>query len=848
MKIKLIILFLFAFGTVALFTFKNKNRNKPKPVDTIIVDRQYGSEEERHLKKKEWIENMHRTAPGENWRAIDYKTRTKKYSQVNTKSASVSIAGGLLVGHWHEIGSDNLAGRTHLIEYDVANDSIYCASSGGNIWKADLNGNGWRSLHDNFKIDDIKILNKIDNGGSPRLLVASGQWGADNFYYSDDDGATWTASTGLSGISSWGTLVRAVVCNNTNKTIYILAMEWDYINWNKVTTLYVSNNKGVSFSEIASYGEPSYGSEENFDIWTDRYGSGTVYLLENNNISYLDASNNPVLISQINYSTTGNVLLAGCEYGANTYLYVGVYANDNIDFYQSTDAGISWTQKGNVPSNPFMKNSFTCSSTNPLNLYYGGIECYRSHNAGQNWTKINNWGDYYSNMSGKLHADIPSVNSFRDINGDEILFINTDGGTYTSNDSLLTVQNISLSNLNVSQYYSTYTHRTNTNHIFLGSQDQGYQKSSFVDTSTTVNFVQILSGDYGHIVSSNGGNSIWMVYPGFADYYPAAITSPYNDSWWDFICTGQHWIPPLMEDPVSPNKVYLGGGGTSGGAHIFHLEYTGGSINHTELPYDFGGTGEEPISAMAYSPINTDYRYVINNAGEFFVSTDGGTNWTKTNGFNGPGGNYLYGSSIVASPTTLGKVYVGGSGYSSPPAFVSNNNGQTFTAISTDIPNTMIYEMVSDPNDNFLFAATEVGPYVFVVSENKWFDLSLGNAPDQTYWTVDYIPSIKTVRFGTYGRGVWDFRIDYATENDILQSNSIEMNIYPNPTNGIVILSNNELFIKNVIIYDVYGKEVLKKVVGSNKCIIDISNQAKGIYLIKASTEKGFVINKVVLE
>ena len=31
------------------------------------------------------------------------------------------------------------------------------------------------------------------------------------------------------------------------------------------------------------------------------------------------------------------------------------------------------------------------------------------------------------------------------------------------------------------------------------------------------------------------------------------------------------------------------------------------------------------------------------------------------------------------------------------------------------------------------------------------------SAPDQTYWTVDFIPEINTARFGTYGRGIWDF-------------------------------------------------------------------------------------------
>jgi len=30
-------------------------------------------------------------------------------------------------------------------------------------------------------------------------------------------------------------------------------------------------------------------------------------------------------------------------------------------------------------------------------------------------------------------------------------------------------------------------------------------------------------------------------------------------------------------------------------------------------------------------------------------------------------------------------------------------------------------------------------------------------APDQVYWSVEYISDTHTVRFGTYGRGIWDF-------------------------------------------------------------------------------------------
>jgi hypothetical protein len=168
------------------------------------------------------------------------------------------------------------------------------------------------------------------------------------------------------------------------------------------------------------------------------------------------------------------------------------------------------------------------------------------------------------------------------------------------------------------------------------------------------------------------------------------------------------------------------------------------------------------ISAMACSPINPNFRYVLTERGVFYKSTDGGKNWSRTAGFNGPQGHYFYGSSIVASAKNLGTLYIGGSGYSNSPAYVSTDHGTTFKEIKSGLPNTLIYQLAATPDEKMLFAATEVGPYVYVKADNKWYDMTGGSAPDQTYWSVDYIPSAKIVRFATYGRGVWDFRISTA--------------------------------------------------------------------------------------
>ncbi|MFH2095077.1 MAG: T9SS type A sorting domain-containing protein [Bacteroidota bacterium] len=830
------------------FISESGRRTMPVPDGTIIIDKDGAGEDDHQEARRQWIESMHRCAPGTNWRAMDFETSMQKLRMNGPKkdrSGTVSIAGGLITGYWHETGSDNLAGRTHLVEFDPATDSVYCASSGGNVWKGHISGNGWRSLHDNLQIDDIKMLRKIDNGTGKRLLLASGAWGAHNFYYSDNDGTSWTYSSGLNSIANWGSVVRAVVANDQEKSIYLLAYEWNYTDWNLITTLYFSDNKGVSFSKIGGWDEPVYGSENKFDIWTDYYGSGTVYLLINDDIYYLDAANNPVFISNINYTTQGDVMLTGCEMGGATWLYIAVYGNDHVDFYQSSNGGTSWSTKGFIDANPFMKTSFACSVKNPQNLFYGGMECYRSHNGAQNWVKINNWGDYYGDMLNRLHADIPSINSFLTQSGSEILFVNTDGGTYVSYDSLLHVQNISLSDLNVSQYYSVYTHRTNTNYIFLGSQDQGYQLSSNVDTSMTVSFTQILSGDYGHIVSGNGGQGVWMDYPGFVAYYPAAVTNPYYSEWWDFTCTGQHWIPPLMAHPSNPHKAFLGGGSTGSGAHIFELTYTGSSITDIEHNYDFSGpSGTAAISAMAFSPVNSNYRYVMNSEGNFYYSTDGGTNWTMTSGFDGPDGNYLYGATIVPSPVTLGKVYIAGSGYSNPAAYVSDNNGQSFSSLNLGLPNTMVYEMAATPNGEYLFAATEVGPYIYVASTNHWYALDGGYAPDQTYWTVDYVPSIQTARFGTYGRGVWDFRVLTTTGNPALTGIVQNIAVWPNPSDGVIYFDNPDGGRCAISIWSADGTPVLNTTLSGNR--LDVSSLPQGTYILKINNGTITVTKKII--
>ena len=132
-----------------------------------------------------------------------------------------------------------------------------------------------------------------------------------------------------------------------------------------------------------------------------------------------------------------------------------------------------------------------------------------------------------------------------------------------------------------------------------------------------------------------------------------------------------------------------------------------------------------------------------------------------SSGFTGPESHYFYGSTILPSPINQQRIYIGGSGYSNPAIYLSEDGGESFFAFDEGLPNTLVYELASLPDESIIFAATEVGPYAYSFEQGIWEDMAGDHAPDQVYWSVEYIHEIRTVRFGTYGRGIWDFTFDY---------------------------------------------------------------------------------------
>ena len=90
---------------------------------------------------------------------------------------------------------------------------------------------------------------------------------------------------------------------------------------------------------------------------------------------------------------------------------------------------------------------------------------------------------------------------------------------------------------------------------------------------------------------------------------------------------------------------------------------------------------------------------------------------------------------------------------------------------------------------------------------------------------------------------------DYTSDIKTLIDNEDLISIYPNPTSQEVNIQNPEnSLIKEISIIDISGKTLLSNKIYSNAGLqkIDISNQKKGIYIVRIVTENGVVNRKLI--
>ena len=744
-----------------------------------------GEEGKEKAKREAWFEMLHQTAPGTDWKQLEYETRMNRHRhrardiKFRSNCEQIDIADGYLSGRWTEWGSNNQAGSVFDTEFDPETGDLWLISAGGTLWKGDIYGDQWSVVNQDFRFTP-GLLEFIPNENDRRLIAFTGRLP----HYSDNDGVSWTAATGIIHNDNWGNIHSPIVIKGASPACYVLAKPTYYDD----IKLYRSVDKGETYLPVST-----------FNTWDFRklklmtpYHSNQLYLIEkmDNNAAkiYLadPATGQLEWINQnsnIDYGGARANMAGYQDEEDNLHLYIYTNPEEGVwEVHRSIDGGINWNLAGNLPTSPWDVGIYIDPS-NPEVLYMGEVECHRSIDGGQNWEKINDWWEYYDDVDGKLHADIMHFAGYQNAEGENFLLISNHGGISISYDNLETAQNISLTGLNVSQYYSVRTDPLNSQYVYAGSQDQGFQRSHDFQSEPTAAFEQVISGDYGHIVFGNDGQHLWTVYPGgWVTYYSTPQFGSYTGAYELISEEESVWLPPLMPSPYpSDDDVYMAGGNIDGGpgSYLIRLDPQGNSIQAEQIDFNFSeNSGGGQLSAIATAPSDYYRWYAATTNGRFFFSEDGGYEWEQNVNFI-PEGHYLYGQTICVSPNDPLTVYLGGSGYSNPPVYKSTDGGENFIDISEGLPSTLVFALTSNEDESLLFAATEAGPYVYVSAHEQWYDLSGLCAPAQTYWSVEYLAEENTARFGTYGRGIWDFEITHLSDTEVKAQEPISL--YPNP-------------------------------------------------------------------
>jgi hypothetical protein len=172
-----------------------------------------------------------------------------------------------------------------------------------------------------------------------------------------------------------------------------------------------------------------------------------------------------------------------------------------------------------------------------------------------------------------------------------------------------------------------------------------------------------------------------------------------------------------------------------------------------------GAASFSNIVTISESPVLPGVLWVGTNDGNVQVSQDGGTTWRNVtaNVHGVPKETHV--SRVEASHFDGATAYVSFDGHRTddlkPYIFVTTDCGETWTSVSSNLPEGNVNVIREDPrNRNLLYAGTEYGFYVSLNAGRAWKRFMNG-LPSVRIDDVMVHPRENDLILGTHGRSIW---------------------------------------------------------------------------------------------
>jgi len=715
------------------------------------------------------------------------------HNAVDAYQASQAGIPGSVTIPWIERGPNNVGGRTRAIVFDpndLTNKKVWAGGVTGGLWyNSDITNaaSQWIAVNDFW--DNLAVTTiAFDPNNSQIIYVGTGE----GFGTGSSRGAgVWKSTNGgtsftqLSATDDYYYVNDLVVRDESGvSALYVGTSQMYYQGaWqgfaNTSQGMFRSTNGGTTFTQVmpttgvanSFYAPADIEIAANNRIWVgtraNSYGNGGGTILYSDNgttwtVSTVRGSNRRVEIA--------------CAPSNSNVVYAVVEASSAVDeVIKTTNAGTAWTSSSSsmtitepadvdngIPNTDFTRGQawydLVCEvdPTDANTLYVGGIDLFRSSNAGLTWSQISKW----SNNNNLAALSCPLVHAdqhafvFRPGAANEAV-IGNDGGVYYASSLSTAVSSPSaishqVSYYNVTQYYACAMNPTTGSNVFLaGAQDNGTQRYTSIGVNSTS---QVFGGDGAFcFIDQTNGNQAIASYVFNSFYYSSNGGASFGTTLIADQTTGSFINPADYDD--NQNILY--------------------SCKDVNSIYRISGIGTSPItstvtiSGMFSKATHIKVSPYTTISTKLFIGTGGGNLYKVTSANIGVSPTVVNIAGASFPNATISSVEFGASedeivvtffNYGVNSVWYTSNGGTTWTSKEGNLPDMPVRWSLMNPTDsNEVILATEVG----VWSTNNFLSVSPTWIPSNSGLANVRVDMLQTrtsdseVIASTHGRGLF---------------------------------------------------------------------------------------------
>jgi photosystem II stability/assembly factor-like uncharacterized protein len=685
--------------------------------------------------------------------------------------------------NWTLLGPGNIGGRIRSILIHPSNPSImWVGSVSGGVWKSTDAGASWTMLPDLPAV--LAVTCMVLHPGDPDTIYAgTGEQaffdnveGSSNsavnvgagIFRTTDGGASWAQLPSTAG-GAWNSVTRIAIDRN-NPAILVAAT---------ISGIFRSTDSGSSWSQRTAV--------KTLDVKIDPNNSAKYVAGRADGRAQYSTDGGVTWTNTAAFSSATRIELA---YARSTpdMVYAAVSTSGSIRIWRSTNGGQTYVQQttGNVVS---VLSNYTgaiwVDPTNSNTVVTGGLDLYRSINAGVNFTKISAWASYPSSA----HADHHAIVEHSQFDGatNRTVYFGNDGGIQRAS-NVYTVANTSgwtniNNSLGITQLYGCCVNPT-SGVVLGGAQDNGTVRGTPV--AGLNGWTEPLGGDGSFCASDPGDpNYFYLQY-----YYINLFRSSNAGASAGTSIKGAiseptpNFMAYILLDPNDSNRLY------ACGAQLWRTNNakTGSPPTWTSVkpalfcpsavpppgppPAHFSDNPPCNISTVAVAKGNSNVVWVGHNNGEVYYSTNalaGAPTWTRVDQ-NATALPDRWVSRIAIDAFDHNRVTISFLGFAPDNVWRTTNSGASWSLRAGSAPNTLPAVPVSCIVQhrvvrNAYYAATDLGLFYTEDDGVNWVPAVGGPSIvpiDEIVWKNN-----KTMIAGTHGRSIWSCDVTPASISSV---------------------------------------------------------------------------------